>query len=621
MAKITLTDVLNAARIGETDDWEFKSAKGGMPASFWDTYSAMANTDGGTIVLGVSEVDGALRFDGLSDAQINRSKKTLHDGLHNRSVISLNLVSADAMATLQFGGANLLVIHIRPATRSERPVHRGQNPFGATYRRAHEGDYRCTDDQVRRMIADADPQGGDQRILDGFGIDDLDQDSLAQYRNMFSATNLNHPWLKIDQLDFLEQLGGWRRERNPLREGLTLAGMLMFGKSIAIASPEAAPNYFVDFRERLDPSQRWTDRLFPDGRWEANLFQFYTRLWPKLIQDIKIPFRLEGVQRIDETEVHVALREAVVNALVHSDYSAPGGVVIERYRDRFVIENPGALLVSMDQLRRGGVSECRNKSVQRMFRFIGGGDQAGSGFRRIRAGWSSQHWRAPVLTTQIEPDRILLTLPTISLLPEDATQALEARFGDRFGTLGQPEVLALATAKLEGEVTNARLQDLLPEHPADIGRTLQNLCTQGFLAAVGRGRWTRYRLAGAVGGQDLFSADAEGDSPDLEVDSPVLTADSPVMMVKWGELQALVRPIAEKGRVARTVMSAGIITLCRRQTLTLEQLSKLLGRQPKNLRDAYLTKMVREGVLQLKYPHAPNRPDQAYSAASDVTGE
>lgn len=55
------------------------------------------------------------------------------------------------------------------------------------------------------------------------------------------------------------------------------------------------PDYFLDYREVLDPTIRWTDRLHSSsGDWSGNLFDFYFRVYNKLIKDIKIPFKLEG---------------------------------------------------------------------------------------------------------------------------------------------------------------------------------------------------------------------------------------------------------------------------------------------------------------------------------------
>ncbi len=600
------------------------------------------------MLLGVSEKGGVVRFDGLTPDQIARYKKTLWDGLNNKGQVNRNLLSAadicEAVVGSNGGSATLLAITIPRAGRTNRPVHTGQNPFVGTYRRRHEGDYRSTDEEVRRMIADASPEPADNRILAGFALSDLDAPSLAQYRQRMRTARGEHPWLSLGDQELLEQLGGWRRDRNSGEAGLTLAGLLVFGKDGAIGDPAAAPNYFVDYREKLDPEVRWTDRIYPDGTWQANLLQFYTRVWPRLAAALPTPFAIEGGVRKDDSEAHVALREALVNALIHADYSAIGGVVIEREPARIKIENPGTLLVSVDQYQRGGVSECRNKAVQRMFLMIGGGEQAGSGAARIRTGWQSRSWRAPWIETFSEPDRVRLNLPMVSLIPDAVIAHLRSLFGSRIESLSADELQALATAVLENGVSNARLRSLTTLHSSDITRLLQGLCDRGFLEAGGYGRWTNYHLPqGAIqaGNEGRVpktgSGAATGSSGPLGTNSGPLdqrsgplgqSANKPVETLWSGtdaggrgmpageeqELRAIAQPVASKGKAPKGDVERVIVELCSGRFMSRDQLSKLLDRSSEKLRKDYLSPLVESGRLRYRYPDAPNSPNQAYTA-------
>jgi hypothetical protein len=76
---------------------------------------------------------------------------------------------------------------------------------------------------------------------------------------------------------------------------------------------KAAPNYFVDFREKLsrDPGVRYTDRYYPDGTWEPNLYQFFNRVFNNMDQALPHPFKLDDKNnRIDGTPADESLREA-----------------------------------------------------------------------------------------------------------------------------------------------------------------------------------------------------------------------------------------------------------------------------------------------------------------------
>ena len=64
----------------------------------------------------------------------------------------------------------------------------------------------------------------------------------------------------------------------------------------------------------LDSLIRWADRVqSSSSAWSGNLFDFFFRIYPMLVKDLKIPFKLEGITRIDDTPAHKALREALAN--------------------------------------------------------------------------------------------------------------------------------------------------------------------------------------------------------------------------------------------------------------------------------------------------------------------
>jgi predicted HTH transcriptional regulator len=389
-------DIQTAAdlsRLRETVALECKLATGrdgmgAVPEDFWRTYSAFANTDGGVIILGVREGKGRFIPEGI--ANVSKVRKDLFDTLNNRQKVSVNLLTDAHVRERNLDGRVILFITVPRAQRKQRPCHLTPNPFGHTYRRLNNGDCVLPDDVVRHMIAEQVEDARDKRILPHFGMDDLAPETLRAYRNMFRSTRPAHPWLVLDDKDFLRQLGAWNSDRADGVSSLTVAGLLMFGKWRAIT--DEFPNYFLDYQEHAaaDAVMRWTDRFVPDGTWSGNIFDFYRNIYPRLTVSLKIPFVLKRAQRQEDTLLHQSLREALINTLVHADYQGRVSVCITRDTRGFVFRNPGCLRVSREQALHGGVSDCRNPVIQQMFLMLGLGERAGSGFPKIIQGWKQQ---------------------------------------------------------------------------------------------------------------------------------------------------------------------------------------------------------------------------------------
>ena len=120
---------------GEGAEVEFKSARGGIPASLWESYSAFANTDGGIIVLGIQEKNGTLALDGLTEEAVTRYKKNFWDCAHNKEKVSVCLPREEDVKMDVIDGSWFLTCRIPRASYEQRPVYLTPNPFGNTYRR------------------------------------------------------------------------------------------------------------------------------------------------------------------------------------------------------------------------------------------------------------------------------------------------------------------------------------------------------------------------------------------------------------------------------------------------------------------------------------------------------
>ena len=589
---------------------EYKSGKDGFPKELWKSYSAFANTNTGIIVIGVQDKKGILNIEGLSGEQIELYKKQFWNDCNNPNTVSRNLLSNDDVRVISIKNKKLLVFRIPFASRTERPVYLTRNPLGNTYKRNHEGDYRCTDEEVKRMLADSSAElQRDSLVLEDFTIDDFDKTSVKQFRQLFVSSKPGHPWHVLDDIELFRKIGAYRIDRKTKKEGITLAGLLMFGKSDSIKEQDALPDFFPDFRERLsmDEKIRWTDRICPDGTWENNLFQFYLKVWPKLSSTLPKPFQLNKDERVDESPTHIALREAFINALVHADYSLSGNIIIEIDTEKFMFSNPGTLLVSIYQYYSGGISECRNPALQQMFMLIGRAEKAGSGVDKIMSGWQESHWRRPYLEIENQPDRIKLTLPMFSIIPEAVLNELNTVFDD-VSHLSADELTALSFCQIEGSISNQRLQYVLNMHSTDITNLLKKLCSENYLESDNNGRWTIYKIKQKV------------DTSLTEVDTSVLNADiQEANNSKVDTLNTKVDTSDNKvaTRYTKDELELLIMKVCKHDYLKMEEVANQIGKSVDYLKNKVFPRMIKNEKLIKRFPFTHNHPDQGYKTSEE----
>jgi predicted HTH transcriptional regulator len=444
--------------------------------------------------------------------------------VNNPQKVSVSILLDKHVRIDTVGGKRIIVIEVPRADRGLRPVYLNQNPLLGTYRRNGEGDYLCTPERVRAMMRDSGEKTQDMLVLDKMQLDVFDYESLHRYRNRMKVAKPGHVWGELEDIEFLQKLGaigvGEDEKLHP-----TAAGLLMFGFEYEIL--HEYPQYFLDYQEHYDTDVRWTDRIVSSsGEWSGNLYDFFFKAYNKLAQNpkIKVPFKLEGILRVDDTPVHKALREALANSLANADYYGERGLVIRNNRDEIIFENPGSFRVTMGEALSGGVSSPRNSVIMKMLNLLDIGERTGSGIPLIYRAWKDEGFENPEYAEQLSPDRSILRLPLspqtegnmaiksgdkaiVATKSGDKT-AMRAKSGDKAtvrAKSGDKAAMTIGAMKKQaivdylaqcGGSKSSALAKLIDVNASRVRGYLNELIVDGIVTAEGENRNRIYRIKG-----------------------------------------------------------------------------------------------------------------------------
>lgn len=359
---MTNKEILDLIKGGESSTVEFKMPMNEITEDIYDTVCAFSNQDGGHIFIGIQD-NGAIV--GISPDAAERMKNDFSTTVNDTEQLypPLNL----ALNEIQIDGRIVLHINVPAGTQVCRYN-------GKIFEREGKRDLDITNDPdaVFHLYASKQNSYYVDRITD-FKMSDLRTDLIDRARKMSRIRNMNHPWIAMGDEELLRNAGLILKDDKRQREGITLAGVLLFGKDTTIMS--ALPQHKTDAIFRVENLDHYDDRDVII----TNLFDTYDRLMEFGKKHLSDPFVLEGVHSVSARDK--ILREIISNLLAHRDYSSA-------YVAKFVIEKDIMYTENASRAHGSGLLEpsgfepfSKNPAISRVFRETSLSDELGSGMR------------------------------------------------------------------------------------------------------------------------------------------------------------------------------------------------------------------------------------------------
>jgi ATP-dependent DNA helicase RecG len=621
MTSEELEEILQTLREigGDFSQIEVKRAESGLPKRLWETLSAFANTPGGgVIILGLDEETG-FRTVGVRDpARLQSDLASLCDLMEPplRPLIQVHTLEERPV----------VVAEIPEVSHTQKPCHyRGAGLMTGSFIRVADGDRQLTQYEIQVFL-----DGRGQPIYDLEPVPGKSEADLnAALLDAFVARLRSRPDAPYRDWDRQQLLRVFRVLIE--HEGIltpSLAGYLCFG----IYPQDVFPSLHLSVvrypTERPGEVSDRGERLLDNVKAEGPLVALLRQGMNAILRNLQRRAVVQGLFRRDVWEYPIeVLREALVNALGHRDYSplARGTPVQVRiFPDRLEVENPGGLFgpVTVERLGEPGLLATRNAHLMRLLEDLPDNghvvcENRGTGITAMLAALRATGMEPPRFDDRRTTFRLVFS--NASLLDDQALAWL-----NRFAAydLNDAQRLALAYLRREGRLTNADYRRLNPGlDSATVTRHLADLVRRRLLIQHGTRRWTRYALAesavsvsplngtttapnGVPGSVELPSQSVE--LPSQSVELPPQSVELPIQPI-----ELLLQSIKLSRRVAPRLMRSAILTLCSAASLTSQELAARLQRDQTYLLNRYLSALVVAGALE-RVGTAPTDPNARY---------
>jgi ATP-dependent DNA helicase RecG len=424
---------------------------------------AFANSRGGTIVVGISD---------------RRPRQVLGVHWSQDLVEQIQEAARSTQPPLQVDVERQIVDGQEVACIQVSSLARGwvQTSDGRLLVRAGPTNRALVGDELLRFVRERAADPVEDEPVPGVGIDDLRPDLVRQFLHARLGRSRVNLSTATRDLGLVTSDGRVR-----------LATTLMFGRD-----PQQRNRRFGIVVSRFEGSVDGDVRLREKHELQGPLPVLVAQADQRIYDEMRRDAVVRGLVREEVPEYPpVALREALVNAVGHRDYSLRGAAVeVRLYDDAVEVESPGTLAgyVTVENLREAQYS--RNERIMDALQRLGLVEEAGQGIDRMIAEMEDALLDPPQFEER--------SASFVVRLRGGSVFAAEDRLWiSQFGrlNLSADARVALVFARRTGSITNEQLRRLRPLDRQASRETLQDLVTRGLLEAFGRGRGTGYRLS------------------------------------------------------------------------------------------------------------------------------
>lgn len=598
--------------LNQQDECDWIEAKSGSESSHsvMETVCAYCNEPGlggGYILLGVTEDDNSL-FPQYKIAAVSDPDKLQKDFV-SQCASMFNMPVRPELTVEDVDGKIVVKIHVDELSAKQKPLYFKADglPHGAM-RRVGPTDQHCTEDDMHVFYQDH--TSFDQTTVRGTSIGDIDEYALNRYRALREKVNPTAEELTYTDQELLEALGCISRDD---KTELNLAGLLLFGSSRAQRS--YFPMLRVDYIRV--PGNTWVpdpDERFTTIDMRGPLLIMVYRLMDAINGDLPKGFLLpeENPQATSTGLPAKALREAIVNALMHRSYREHRPTLVIRYDNRIEIMNPGFSLKSEEKLGDPG-SETRNPFIAAVFHETNLAETKGSGIRAMRRLMQHSHLAPPTFESNREANEFTSRLLLHHFLGEEDLEWLQ--YFQSFN-LNDAQKQALLFVREVGAIDNQtyrQMADCETLHATTDLRTLKDL---NLLRTRGKGRATYY-VPGenlAPPATDLSTPATEISTPPQELSTPATEISTPPQELSTPPQNLLARIEGLKTREHNKEKVENIILeLCALKPFKASEIAHYLGKGEDYIKRKYLSNLIKTQKLGYTYPEMVNHPDQAYT--------